>query len=205
MDAASGVRTWRGLTRAGLFRTAAGAGAVAAGGIGLGRARGDGASLAAASKSMDEQIFATFLLLERVQEAFYREALSGDVLGGELRSYAAAVADQEREHASALAARAGDRAGAPPRTDFAKAVASPESFRQTAVDLEEAVIAAYVGQAANLTGRAMRFAATLVSVEARQAAWIRDIAGISPAPRAADPARQARDVLDELRQKGQLR
>ena len=42
----------------------------------------------------------------------------------------------------------------------------------------------------------------LVSVEARQVAWIRDLAGVDPAPRAADPARDRDDVLDELRGRG---
>jgi hypothetical protein len=47
--------------------------------------------------------------------------------------------------------------------------------------------------------------ATLVSVEARQAAWIRDIAHSSPAPRAADPARRADAILADLRERGFLR
>ena len=45
----------------------------------------------------------------------------------------------------------------------------------------------------------------IVSVEARQAAWIRDLAGVDPAPRAADPPRDAQDVLDGLRAEGLLR
>jgi hypothetical protein len=46
--------------------------------------------------------------------------------------------------------------------------------------------------------------APLVSVEARQVAWIRDIAGENPAPRAADPPRTASDVLAQLRSKGYI-
>ena len=45
----------------------------------------------------------------------------------------------------------------------------------------------------------------MVSVEARQVAWLRDLAGVSPAPRAADPARSVQDVVAELRQKGVIR
>jgi hypothetical protein len=44
--------------------------------------------------------------------------------------------------------------------------------------------------------------APLVGVEARQAAWIRDLAGVSPAPRAADPPRSGAAVLAHLRSKG---
>jgi hypothetical protein len=47
--------------------------------------------------------------------------------------------------------------------------------------------------------------ATLMSVEARQGAWLRDLKGISPAPRAADPPRRAEDVISELREKGYIR
>ena len=46
--------------------------------------------------------------------------------------------------------------------------------------------------------------ARLVSVEARQVAWLRDLAGISPAPRAADPPRKAEAVIGELREKGYI-
>jgi hypothetical protein len=47
-------------------------------------------------------------------------------------------------------------------------------------------------------------AARIVAVEARHAAWIRDLAGTDPAPRAADPGRSADDVLADLRRKGFL-
>ena len=67
------------------------------------------------------------------------------------------------------------------------------------------MIAAYIGQAPNLPREIVTPIATLVSVEARQAAWVRDIAGISPAPRAADAARPADDVLAQLRRRGFIR
>jgi hypothetical protein len=47
-------------------------------------------------------------------------------------------------------------------------------------------------------------AAGIVAVEARHAAWIRDLAGALPAPRPADPARSPDDVLSDLRTKGYL-
>ena len=72
------------------------------------------------------------------------------------------------------------------------------------MDLEEAAIGLYVGQAANLSRDAVEAVVPLVSVEARQVAWLRDLRGVSPAPRAADPARPAGDVLRELRRKGYL-
>jgi hypothetical protein len=58
------------------------------------------------------------------------------------------------------------------------------------------------GQGANLTADTVGAVATLVSVEARQVAWLRDLAGVSPAPRAADPGRTPDDVLADLRKLG---
>jgi hypothetical protein len=171
----------------------------------IGLRSGDPNSLAAPSRKTDADIVNLFLLLERVQQAFYRSALERAGLSGELRTYASTVAGQERRHVAFLERWLGDRADAPPRTAFPDSFASAKGFRDGAVELEEAAIAAYVGQGANLTRHTVASIAVLVSVEARQAAWIRDIAGVSPAPRAADPARRPGDVLAELRQKGLLR
>lgn len=195
------VRSW---TRAGLLRGAAGAGAAVAGAAALGARSTDGASQAA-SADKDAEILNAFLLLERVQEAFYREALATGRLRGELRTYATTVSAQERRHVASLTKRLGGRADRPRRTGFDQALAAPERFPEAAIELEEATIAMYIGQAPNLTRDAMTFAGTLVSVEARQAAWIRDLAGVSPAPRAADPARTNDDVVAELRRRGFLR
>jgi hypothetical protein len=48
-------------------------------------------------------------------------------------------------------------------------------------------------------------AARIVAVEARHAAWIRDLAGADPAPRPADPGRSPNEILSALRKKGYLR
>jgi hypothetical protein len=50
----------------------------------------------------------------------------------------------------------------------------------------------------------MRAIATLLSVEARQAAWVRDLEGVSPAPKAADPGRKPDEILADLRRRGFL-
>ena len=63
----------------------------------------------------------------------------------------------------------------------------PKRFARTAIRLEELGLAAYNGAATSLTPDALADAARIVSVEARHAAWIRDIAGANPAPRAAEP------------------
>ena len=68
--------------------------------------------------------------------------------------------------------------------------------------LENLGVAAYNGQAANLTKRALAPAAEIVSVEGRHAAWISDLAGELPAPHAADPGKSAGEVVSALQATG---
>jgi hypothetical protein len=202
MEAASRTAESQRWTRGAALRALAGAGAVVAAGAAAG-ARGGGSSLLAApSEDTDAEILNVFLLLEHVHEDFYRQALEGKRLGGDLRAFASTVAGQESAHVALLTRRLGDRAQPRPQTDFGAVLDSAEAFRETAIELEEATISAYIGQGANLQRRTVAPVATLVSVEARQVAWIRDIAGVSPAPRAADPARKADVVIAELRDRG---
>jgi len=194
------VTTHGGWTRAQALRAAVAGGAVLAGGAALG-GRG---SVAAQAPEDDADILAVFLVLEQVQAAFYRQAIDRGGLRDELLEFARTVVGQEEQHASFLSERVGGRARDRPETDFADALSSPERFRDAAVELEEASLAAYVGQGANLSRDTVVDVATLVSVEARQAAWVRDLSGISPAPRAADPAKPPETVLTELRDRGYI-
>ena len=191
-------------TRAGLIRTAIGAGGIAAAGAALGGLRGDDASSLAAAQDADAEILDFFLLLEYVQEGFYRESVEKAQIEGELLTYAETVAGQEGEHVAFLEKWLGSRARPRPDLDFGDATGSAERFRDTAIYLEEAAIAGYIGQGANLTRETIREVATLISAEARQVAWVRDLAGINPAPRAADPARTGEDVVADLRERGFL-
>jgi hypothetical protein len=188
----------RGFTRSGVLRAAFAGGAAIAGGIAIGARPGSGSSLAAPSNDTDTEIFSLFLLLEQVQEDFYGAAIESGRLGGELRTFAQAVLGQEQAHAAFIARRLGERAGERPKTDFSDALRSRKAFRSAA-------IAAYVGQGASLTSGVIAPVAALVSVEARQAAWIRDIAGRNAAPNAADAARKPAEVLSDLRERGWLR
>jgi non-specific serine/threonine protein kinase len=178
---------------------------VVAGGAAIGARPGSGTSLASPSANTDAGILNLFLRLERVQEAFYTQAIRDAGLDGALLAFARAVQTQEHEHVAFLDARLGSKARKQPASDFGELLSSPERFRAAAIELEEAAIAAYIGQAANLSRPLVASIATLVSVEARQVAWLRDIAGISPAPRAADPAQPGQAVLADLKKRGLLR
>ena len=193
------------MTRDQALRALAFGGAVAAAGAAYG-ARGEtGTSLAARSASTDAKILNAFLLLEQIQESFYRAALATKRLSGPLQAFATTLARQEADHVAFLAEQLGERARPRPQSDFGALLESPEAFRDAAIELEEAAIAAYIGQGANLRRRTVAAVAPLVSVEARQAAWIRDLAGLSPAPRAADPARDVDAVVADLRKQGFVR
>jgi hypothetical protein len=157
------------------------------------------------SEAQDVRILNFLLILEEVQAAFYDAASRQAGLPGDLLQFARTVAPQEREHVALLRERLGPSARPRPEVDVREATSDAERFRANAIDLEEATAAAYIGQGARLTRDAMREAGRIVAVEARHAAWIRDLAGEDPAPRAADPGRTADDVLSELRRKGLVR
>ena len=190
------------VTRGGLLRAAAGAGAAVAGGTLVAGRTGGGASLAAPSANQDVKLLNFFLLLERVQEGFYAAVVEQDALKGDLLRFATAAQNQERDHVRLLQKRLGSKADAPPATDFGDAVSDPDRFSAAAIRLEETTVGAYIGHGADLTRDAVAAIVPLVSVEARQAAWIRDLAHEHPAPRAADPARKPDDVMATLRDLG---
>jgi rubrerythrin len=193
----------RTITRGGMLRALIG-GAVVAGGATVAARGGAEDVLAAPSHALDKRIMQFVLTVELVQAGFYEAAIEARKLDGELLQLALAVREQERRHAAFVQDWLKGDAGPPPRTNFGGKLSSPDNFLKAAIDLEEAAIAGYLGQAAHLTKATMSAAATLVSVEARQVAWLRDLANVSPAPRAADPPRKPEDVMAFLRDKGYL-
>jgi rubrerythrin len=140
----------------------------------------------AASVGQDAEIFALALRLERLQAAFYAEAAERAELDVELLEFAKVAAAHEREHVGYLEQELGAAAPAAPATDFGDATADPAAFAEAAATLEDVAVAAYNGQAANLTQAGLRAAAMIISVDARHAAWIRAIAGRPPASQAVD-------------------
>jgi hypothetical protein len=199
-----GGRRAAGRTRGQALRAAAVGGAV----LGAGALASDWANPEVTSgrpsRGQDVRILNFLLILEEVQAAFYDASLRRGALRGELLRFARTVAPQEREHVTFLREMLGREARAVGKLDVRKATSDAAHFRTAAIQLEEATAAAYIGQGANLTSGAMQAAARIVAVEARHAAWIRDLAGTDPAPRAADAARSADDVLSDLRRQGFL-
>jgi rubrerythrin len=188
-------------TRRGLLgRGVLAGGALATGGAVLGWRTG--AAAPAPSQALDQKILNFALLLEYLQAAFYTEGVDAGRLRGEVREFAKIVAGHERAHVAFLEKALGRRARKKPTFEFGEATQDQRKFVETAVLLENTGVAAYNGQAANLTKKSLAAAAEIVSVEGRHAAWISDIAGRPPAPRAADPGATADEVAATLRATG---
>jgi hypothetical protein len=142
------------------------------------------------------------LTLERLKVDFYAQAEKAGWIKGELLQFARIVGAQERAHARRLEQMLGMGAGGRRRFQLGGATSSASRFVAAAVALEETVSAAYIGQGANLSTRLISPIAGMTAVEARQAAWIRDIARDLPAPRAADQAKSEQAVMAALRSSG---
>jgi rubrerythrin len=75
-------------------------------------------------------------------------------------------------------------------------VQSQSAFTQTAIALEDTGVQAYQGQAAFIKSQAVfKAALSIHPVEARHAAWIRNLGGMAPAPAAFNPALTKAQVL----------
>jgi rubrerythrin len=162
-------------------------------------------AVSAQSPAQDAEIFDFALLLEHLQAAFYREAADMAELDAELLEFAKVVAQHEREHVGYLRDALGSSAREEPETFFGAATTDADEFAATAIFLEDLAVAAYNGQAANLTKAGLRAAATVVSVDARHAAWIRAIVGMPAASEPVDQPLSRAEVQAMLDQSGFLR
>lgn len=180
-----------------LRRVSVGLGAISAGGAGaaaLASARGP-ASLPA----RDRKILQFALELESLQSAFYAEAIRAAKLTGEVRQFAEIVGREEQAHRRYLEKALGSDAGSNQQYHFGDAFRSERAFLAAAVKLEDTGLAGYNGQAANLSRPTLRSVARVISVEARHAAWVRDLAGQQPAPHATDAPISAEQAMNAIR------
>ncbi len=190
-------------SRARLLRRTAGLGGVAvAGGL---LARGPGVARSATSPEQDVRVLNFILELERLEEAFYAQALRRGFRSAELAEFAEVAGAHEREHVAFLERALGEDAARSPAFALDDVVRDDRRFSASAVVLEDALVTAYTGQAANLTRKRLAAAATIASVEARHAAWIRDINGLPPAPDPVGRATTEQQVRRILREQGLLR
>jgi hypothetical protein len=182
-------------------RLAAGGTVAAAGGLLIGGL--PSVALGAPSAKQDVKILNFALLLEYLESSFYVDAVKRGALSGETLAFARTVRDHELAHVAFLKKALGSKAISKPTFDFGDTTSSQKRFQATAKALEDTGVSAYNGQGTRLTKATLAAAATIVSVEARHAAWIRRIIagpGYSggtrtyPAPAAFDKALTMKQV-----------
>jgi rubrerythrin len=161
-----------------------------------------GNALASPSKAQDARILQLVLQLEYTQVAFYEQALRDAGLQGEMRNFAQTALGHERQHLAAIRKALGSSAGPKPSFDFGQQTRSQDAFSRSAIKLEDIAVSAYNGQATNLTAPTLTAAATIVSVEARHAAWVRALAGQVAAPDPVDKPMTAKQAVDGLHEIG---
>jgi ferritin-like protein len=144
------------------------------------------------SAKRDVAILNFALTLEHLEATFYAEALRSGALSGELLLFAQVVAGHERQHVLALKKVLGRKAVKAPRFNFRGTTEDAAQFTATAQVLEDTGVHAYLGQVPNIKTKAVLLGAgRILPVEARHAAWIRDIrysGGNSPATTPAPAA-----------------
>jgi rubrerythrin len=145
------------------------------------------ARAASGLEASDVSILNYALVLEYLQASFYTEAERSRALSGKTAQATRVVGATERAHVKAFRELLGSRAVKRPAFNFQGTTEQQDQFLKTAVAFEDLAVAAYKGQAPKLKSRAVLAAAVGIhSVEARHAAWMRELFGITPAVNAFD-------------------
>jgi Ferritin-like domain len=152
------------------------------------------AARAVGLSASDVDILNYALVLEYLQASFYTEAERSGALSGKTAQAAHVVGATERAHVKAFLELLQSQAVKRPTFDFQGTTGQQQPFLKTAVALEDLAVAAYKGQAPKLQSDTVLAAAVGIhSVEARHAAWMRQLFGITPAVNAFDePASRPR-------------
>jgi Ferritin-like domain len=149
-----------------------------------------GAQAAARGKKRDTAILNYGLAFEYMQAGFYTEA---DRLGtiGEMSEeqalWARTLGAHERAHVRIIKEVLGRSAARKPSFNYRGVTEDPAHFTRTAVAMEDLTVALLTGQAPRISDRGLRAALfSLLTVEARHAAWARHIVGVRPVGQALD-------------------
>lgn len=148
------------------------------------------------SKKQDVKILNYALTLEYLENEFYKEALAKAGLSGDALRAAQVIQSHEEAHVEFLKTALGKAAVKKPKFDFGTATANQANFLATAVVLEDTGVSAYAGQGPRLKqAPVVKAALSIHSVEARHAAFVRELAGKSFAPKAFDKPASMQKVL----------
>jgi hypothetical protein len=146
----------------------------------------------------DTRIFQYALNFEYLQATFYTETeQAGTVarMGPAKEVWARTLGAHERAHVRIIKKVLGKDATKKPFFDFHGKTESKEQFIRTAVAMEDLTTALLTGVTPALRSRGLTAAAfSLLTVEARHAAWARHLSGIIPALRPFDRAKPVAQV-----------
>lgn len=153
---------------------------------------------AAAQEMMDDVGILNFALtLELLEADFYRQGLQKAKLSGEAKEFATSFGEHEQAHVDALTSTIQDLGGTPvDKPTFAFPFNNQQSFLKLAQTLEDTGVSAYNGAAPMIKNKDVLAAAgSIVQIEARHAAVIRQLLNMPAAPNAFDPALTTDKVL----------
>jgi hypothetical protein len=158
---------------------------------------------AAAGPKLDTTILNFGLAFEYLQAGFYTEAESlGTIraMDAERETWARTLGAHERAHVRILKDVLGRRAAPKPFFDYRGVTEDPNGFTRTAVAMEDLTVALLAGQAPRVSDRGLRAAFfSLLTVEARHAAWARRIVGADPVVSAFDDPKTLAQVARVVR------
>lgn len=142
------------------------------------------------------------LTLEHLEAAFYEMTsqyeLGDDPYGNSINDYLMVIGEHEAAHVATLTQVITDLGGEPvARAQYDFGVTDAVGFRNTAATLENVGVSAYDGAAAAIQDPGLLTAAgSIVAVEARHAAYLNIVTGVSPFPAAFETPLTPDEVLD---------
>ena len=165
------------------------------------------------SAANDIKILNYALTLEYLEAAFYAQGNANKAWkDANFQRFAEITGAHEADHVATLKKVLGSKAVKSPMVNFGDAVTNADKFAATAQVLEDTGVAAYAGQVGNVYQRTvLAAAASIHSVEARHAAWIRFLNGggvagadpaLAPAPVAFDAPKSEKTVLKAVKGTG---
>ena len=172
-------------------------GAIATGSLYGAGAVGGFVTRAFAQGGSDVDILNFALTLEYLESAFYEEALSKAGLSGDAKALAQEIGDHEKQHVDALTGAIKKAGGKPVSAPAVKFPLKDEaSFLKLAQTFEDTGVSAYDGAAPMISSPDVLAAAgSIVQVEARHAAAIRQLNGDQPTRGAFEPTLTKGQVL----------
>jgi hypothetical protein len=156
----------------------------------------------ASAQLTDVKILNFGLRFERLQATFYTQAEELGTIGDmsdRKQKWARTLGAHERAHVKILKQVLGPKAGPRPTFDFGEDNETDAAFTRTAVAMEDLTVALLTGIVPQVNDRGITAALLgLLTVEARHAAWARNITGANPVPVAFDEPRTLASVNGTL-------